>query len=134
MNIKKISAFTLSLFILSVLGSALVSATSHTSDGSNPSDGNVGITVNFPNPFRGSSSLFELLTSIINNVLLPVGGVMAVMGFIWSGFMYVLAQGKPTQIAKANKAFLYTSIGTVVLFGSWAIANLIRNTVDQLRN
>jgi hypothetical protein len=158
MKFKKISAFLLAFFILSVLGAALVSAQA-TNPGSggggssgggsgggsvtNPGNGggvtnpapgpNPSTSINLENPFNFGSSLFTLLKNIIDNILLPIGGVLSVMGFIWTGFLFVKAQGKPAEIEKAKKSLIYTSIGTIILFGSWAIANVIQNTITQIQ-
>src|SRR3989344_3972360 len=91
------------------------------------------VKITLPPPFRGGSSLFALLRTIINDILLPIGGVLAVLAFIYSGFLYVTAQGNQTKLATAHKALLYTSVGTAVLLGSWVIAQVIENTINQLK-
>ncbi|PIQ66253.1 MAG: hypothetical protein COV96_02450 [Candidatus Zambryskibacteria bacterium CG11_big_fil_rev_8_21_14_0_20_42_18] len=96
----------------------------------NTTNGNGSITLN--NPFNGSDSLFELLKSIMNNIVLPIGGVLAVLAFIYSGFLYVTAQGDESQLKTAHRALLYTSIGTAVLLGSWVLANVICQTIGLL--
>lgn len=95
---------------------------------SNP--GVQGTTI--PNPFRAGNTLFQLLETIVNEIILPIGGVLAVLAFIYSGFLYVTAQGSETKIAKAHKALLYTAVGTAILLGSWALGNVIKNTINQL--
>lgn len=97
---------------------------------SNP---NIRVKVTLQNPFSKGDSLFALLETIINEILLPIGGVLAVLAFIYSGFLYVTAQGNETKIKDAHKALLFTAIGTAVLLGSWAIAKVIENTINQLR-
>lgn len=95
----------------------------------NPSGG-----IDIPNPFsKSGDSLFTLLETIIQEILLPIGGVLAVLAFIYSGFLYVTAQGNASKIETAHKALLYTAIGTAVLLGSWIIANVIENTISKLR-
>ena len=101
-----------------------------------PPTGNVpnspGVSVTLTNPFSGPDSLFALLEAVINDILLPIGGVLAVLAFIYSGFLYVMAQGNESKLATAHKALLYTSIGTAVLLGSWVLANVIFNTIPQI--
>lgn len=110
----------------------------HGIDDDNPGpildDDNPGPTlkVTIENPLRGSNTLFSLLKNIINEIVLPIGGVLAVLAFIYSGFLYVVAQGNETKLKTAHKALLYTSIGTAVLLGSWVLANLICSTIGQL--
>lgn len=94
--------------------------------------GNQAEPITLENPFRGGNSLFELLRSVINNILLPIGGVLAVLAFIYSGFLYVTAQGNETKIGKAHQALLYTAVGTALLLGAWVFANAICGTIEAI--
>ena len=86
-----------------------------------------------PNPLKsGTDNLFVLLKTIINDILLPIGAVLAVMAFIFVGFKYVMAQGKPAELEKAHKALLYTAVGTGVLLGSWMLATVVCKTIAQV--
>lgn len=78
-------------------------------------------------------TLFTLLRMIIDKIILPIGGILAVLSFIYAGFLYVTAQGNESKLATAHKALLYTSVGTAVLLGSWVIAKVIENTINSLR-
>ena len=90
------------------------------------------ITLDNPIACGSSCTLFTLLRMIIDNIILPIGGGLAVMAFIYSGFLYVTAQGNETKLKTAHKALLYTSVGTAVLLGSWVIAKVIENTINSL--
>lgn len=132
---KKNSLLFVLLMTLFVLGSSLVIA--QTDPGTNPpvvgGDNPVTVSFRLDNPFRNApDSLFGLLETVINDILLPIGGVVAVLSFIYSGFLYVTAQGRESQLATAHKALLYTSIGTAVLLGSWVLANVIKATIERL--
>ncbi len=93
------------------------------------------INTGIENPFgpNGPTNLKDLFTLLINNLLIPIGGVAAVLAFIYSGFLYVMAQGDETKIKTAHRALLYTSIGTAVLLGAWVISNVISATINQLK-
>lgn len=91
-----------------------------------------GISIKLENPFKTGDSLYDLIKAIINNIVLPIGGVLAVLAFIYSGFLYVTAQGDAGKIKTAHQALLYTAIGTAVLLGSWVIASVIENTIRQI--
>ena len=129
MNIKKLSAILVSLSIFFAMGAVLIFAANGNPGGPG---GNPGVSVSLPNPFSGGSSLFALMKTIVNNIILPIGGVLAVLAFVYSGFLYVTAQGNESKIKEAHKALLYTAIGTAVLLGSWVLANVICNTIGQL--
>ena len=96
--------------------------------------GNTGITVKLPNPYKsGGTDIKTILNIIINEIILPVGGVIAVMAFVYTGFLYVMAQGNQTKIATAHKALLYTAIGTFLLLGSLVISKVIEQTITSLK-
>ncbi|TAL49572.1 hypothetical protein EPN83_00295 [Patescibacteria group bacterium] len=88
--------------------------------------------ITLQNPFKHGDNLYDFIVAVIKNIILPVGGVIAVMAFIYSGFLFVTAQGNEEKLKTAKKAFLYTVIGTVILLGAWVIALLIETTINQL--
>jgi hypothetical protein len=108
-------------------------------NGGGGSGGPSGSIIKLENPFRLCSSdgtncdLFTFITTIINDIVLPLGGMLAVLAFIYSGFLYVTAQGNDTKIKQAHQALLYTAIGTAILLGAWAIANAVEATIRQLQ-
>ncbi len=62
------------------------------------------------------------------DILMP----FVVLAFIWSGFLFVKAQGKPAEIEAAQKAITYSVIGAFILFGAWGFAQIIGTTVSTL--
>lgn len=96
----------------------------------------VTVTAEIANPFNCGDvdpcTLYTMFEAIINDILLPIGGVLAVIAFIYSGFLYVTAQGNGPKLKTAHTALLYTAIGTAILLGAWVIAMVIENTVSQL--
>ncbi len=109
------------------MGTALVSA----------AEGTAFATLN--NPFNCGDispedcTLYTMFEAIINDIILPIGGVLAVIAFIYSGFLYVTAQGNETKLKTAHTALLYTAIGTAVLLGAWVISQVIESTINQLK-
>lgn len=121
----------LSLFALGV--EAQTPPTGSTGNAPTGSTQNTGKT-DLENPFKGvGNSLQDLFVAIINRILLPIGSVIAVIAFIYSGFLFVMAQGKPAEIETAKKALLYTAIGTALLLGASVLANVITGTINSLR-
>ncbi|OHB10715.1 MAG: hypothetical protein A3G05_00960 [Candidatus Zambryskibacteria bacterium RIFCSPLOWO2_12_FULL_45_14] len=136
MNIKKLSTFLVSFSLLFIVGVVSVYATQH-GGGTNPPQGggtSIPVNITLDNPFKQGvgNSLFTLMKAIVDNIILPVGGVLAVLAFIYSGFLYVTASGNDTKLKTAHKSLLYTAIGTAVLLGSWLLANVICSTINQL--
>jgi threonine/homoserine/homoserine lactone efflux protein len=69
----------------------------------------------------------EVLQFVVN--LLAIAGVLYL---IWTGFMFVKAQGNPTELEKAKKSFVNAIIGMAIILGAWAIANVIANTINKV--
>lgn len=91
-------------------------------------------TISLDNPFgKVGSSLLDLVKAIVDNIVLPIGGVLAVLAFIWGGFQYVMAQGSPEKLKKANATLLHAVIGTALVLGAYAITSVIEGTLKQLQ-
>ena len=84
-------------------------------------------------PFRTGGNLEELFVMILNNVVVPIGAVAVVVGFIYTGFLFVQAQGSEKELPKAREALKNTVIGAIILLGAGVIASVIGNTINQLR-
>ncbi len=93
----------------------------------------INYPINIPNPLKnGTNSLYAFINLVITDVILPVGGVIAVIFIIYSGFLFVTSRGNETKLATAKKAFLYAAIGTAILLGAWAISLAIESTIQQI--
>lgn len=77
------------------------------------------------------NSIEELLALILQIIIIFAVPII-VFFIIYSGFLYVTAQGKPDQITKATKAFTWTIIGAVIVLGAQILLVVITNTVKSL--
>ncbi len=123
---KKFLLLSLSVFIL-VFSTAIAQGTG---GGGNPPP--ITVNVKFTNPFTVGSDLYQLVYSIVNNVIIPIGGVLCVLGFIYAGFSYVTAQGDKAKIENAHRMLRYSVLGTALLLGASVIAGVIENTITGL--
>ncbi len=85
-------------------------------------------------PLKITGGIAELVKAIIDNIVMPLGVSVAALAIIYSGFLYIKAQGNPGEIGKAHEALKWTLVGTAVLLGAWVIAQLIGGTITQLRS
>ena len=126
MNIfKKISIFALLSFL--VIFPVFVSADTP----ANPPK-STQITGTISNPFKGGNDLMSFISTILNNVVMPIAAVAVVIWIVWAGFAFVLAQGKEAEITKAKQRLLWSLIGAGILLGAVAIAEVVKNTVGAL--
>jgi hypothetical protein len=84
----------------------------------------------FSNPIKAVS--IEALIADLLQFVTKLGAAVVVMMVIYSGFLFVKAQGDPAELEKAKKTFLWTVIGGVILLGAAALAEVIKNTARDL--
>lgn len=82
------------------------------------------------NPIK-SKSITGLIKTILEGII-KIGMPVVVLAIIYSGFLFVSARGNSEKLGKAKDSLLYTLIGVAILLGSWAIAQLITDTVKAL--
>lgn len=85
----------------------------------------------FDNPLK-FDTIQEFVEGFLQAVVY-VGFPIAVLFVVYSGFLFVFAQGNSSQLEKAKTNFFYTIIGVALFLGAWALAKLIGGTIDQLR-
>jgi len=81
------------------------------------------------NPLH-ASSVTAVLTNVVN-IAIPIGAVIAVIMFIYVGFKFIFAQGKPEKISEAWKWFAWVAIGTAILLGAKVIVTVIEGTLTS---
>jgi hypothetical protein len=83
------------------------------------------------NPIR-FNSLTEFLEAILRaliTIAVPIAGLF----IIYSGFLFVTAQGNPAGLEKAKRTLLWTLVGVALIFGAWVLSQIIQNTIDAMR-
>lgn len=65
-------------------------------------------------------------------VLVMVALPIISLFIVYSGFLFIKAQGNTENLARAKQNFLYVILGSVLILGAWVIATLIGGTVSQL--
>ena len=93
-------------------------------------------------PQRSSSGQFlinPLKYEKIDQVVIALLGVVSYLGFfiaiffvIYSGFLFVTAQGNEEKITEARNNFKWTIIGVAILLGAQALAYIVEATVNQI--
>jgi len=132
MNIlKKISLYlTLALLVI-------VPIFTNAETPTNPTTSSV-VDVKIDNPLdcgkanNNDCTLMDLITAILNKIVMPVAAVAVVMWIIWAGFSYVMAQGKPAEIQKAHQRLLWSLIGAGILLGAAGISGVLKTTIEAI--
>ena len=94
-----------------------------------------GITTTIDNPLgtSGPQNIPDFIKAIIT-IVLYVGIPIVALAIIYTGFLFVEAQGSPEKITKAKKALVYTLVGAAILLGAFVIADAIGKTVDEIKS
>lgn len=92
-------------------------------------------------PARGSAILenplnvgsIEALLSLILDIIVIFATPVIVFFVIYSGFLFVTAQGNPERLKDAKRAFLWTIIGGLIVLGASAILAIIVATISSIQ-
>jgi hypothetical protein len=82
------------------------------------------------NPIK-YNSIADVLNAFLE-ILIRLGTIVAVIMFIYAGFLYLTAQGDESKVKDAHKVFKNTIIGTAILLGAQAIGLIIKNTIGNV--
>lgn len=100
-------------------------------DGSIGGGTNINVKIENPLGTDGPQNISDFIKLAIK-VVLVVGVPIAALAIIYTGFLFVQAQGNSEKLTKAKNALLYTLIGTALLLGAFVIAQAIGATVDNI--
>lgn len=99
--------------------------------------GNTGTVINtkINNPLgeNGPSDIPGFIKIIVEAVIY-IGIPIIALAIIYTGFLFVSAQGNPEALKKAKNSLLYTLIGAALLLGAFVLAEAIGKTVDEIRS
>jgi len=84
-----------------------------------------GGTLNLP---KGEFQTIKALATGILGEIMLIGGSLAVVAFLYSGFMYLTAGDNASQAEKAKKNITWAIIGIVVFF----LSHFIITTINQI--
>ena len=80
------------------------------------------------NPLGSVSSPQLLIGKVINGVLGVVGSIALLM-FIYGGFMWMTAAGSSERVSKGKEVIVWATIGLVVIFSAYAMVRFVFNDI-----
>jgi len=99
-----------------------------------PDENGTNITTSINNPLGDKLTDIPSFIKAIVEIVLYVGIPIVALAIIYTGFLFVAAQGNSEKITKAKKALMYVLIGAALLLGAFVIANAIQSTVDEFKS
>ncbi len=85
----------------------------------------------FSNPISGIDNIYKLIYAILDFVA-KAGSIVVIFMLIYSGLLFVKAQGNESEISKAKSTFFWSVIGAIILLGAKALALVVCNTANGL--
>ena len=82
------------------------------------------------NPLK-SDSIIELLNALLD-IIVQVGIPIIAIFIVYSGFLFVKAQGNESKLSEAKQTLLWTVIGAAIVLGATVISGVINATIGSL--
>ena len=84
----------------------------------------------FENPLN-FDSLSEFLVALLK-VIIEIAFPIIVLMIIFTGFLFIKAQGKPEELKSAKTALLWTLIGATLILGAFVLSQAICGTIKEI--
>lgn len=94
--------------------------------------GVTNISVQIENPITPDT--LENFIKAILDIVLTIGIPIVALAIIYSGFLFVTAQGNEEKLTTAKKTFLFVIVGAAILLGAWVLAQAIGGTIEDIRS
>lgn len=136
-KIKNLSKIFFAFFMVFCLVFSFSTPLSVDAQGNGITGGNSGTGTTPPssgvkliNPLKWDT-LVEFFREILK-IAAQIGSIFVVVGFVYTGFLFVKAQGNAEELATAKRSFTYTVIGAALVLGAWAFAMAIAETIKSI--
>ncbi len=80
-------------------------------------------TIPLPNPL-GTTNILDLGARLIQAGL-GIAGSLALLFFIYGGFLWLTSGGSPDKIKKGRDVFLWSVVGLVIIFSSYMMVDFV---------
>lgn len=92
------------------------------------------ISTTIKNPLGDKLTTIPDFIYALIKIVMYVGVPIVALAIIYTGFLFITAQGDEKKLTEAKKAIVNTLIGAVILLGAFVIANAIKQTVDDIKS
>lgn len=76
-----------------------------------------------------SISIFVIMLLNFTSYLFTIVGALALLAFIYGGFILILSRGTPDQVKKGKDAMVAAIIGLVIVFGAYILVRFLGQAV-----
>lgn len=76
-------------------------------------------------PLDNINNLGELVNRVVQNLLMPLAGIILLFVFIWGGYEFIMSQGEPEKLKSAKAKITTGIIGFILLIVSYVIVRTL---------
>lgn len=76
-------------------------------------------------PLDNINNLGELVNRVVQNLLMPLAGIILLFVFIWGGYEFIMSQGEPEKLKSAKAKITTGIIGFILLVISYVIVRTL---------
>lgn len=84
------------------------------------------------NPLAGRANNLLQLLELVLSAVIAISFPVVVLFIIYSGFLFITAQGNEQKLTEAKRYIIYTIIGALIVLGSYALSRAISATVCNI--
>jgi len=82
-----------------------------------------------PNPLQTDS--IATIIGRITKYMVGISGTIALLFFIYGGSLWLISAGRPDYVTKGRNAMVWSGIGLVVIFASYALVYLAYKIIGK---
>ncbi len=84
----------------------------------------------FTNPTGSTNADFAVFIENVVRSLVVILFPIVILMFIYTGFLFIKAQGKPAELEKARSALVWSFVGAMLVLGAWTLMHIAENTMS----
>lgn len=73
----------------------------------------------------------EFLSALFQDIA-EIGAVVLAFYIVYSGYLFVTAQGNEQALQKAKESFKWVLIGGAIILGAWVLSEAILQTIQDI--
>ncbi|MCX6739863.1 MAG: pilin [Candidatus Parcubacteria bacterium] len=123
-------SLVLMTLLLAPVGIAFADSTPPAETSNDQSSSSTVVDLSTISPVNPDLTIPQIVGLIIQ-VALGIVGSIALIIFVYGGFLMLISQGDATKITKGKNALIWASIGLVVIFGSYVMVSYIIGALSQ---
>ena len=112
-------------FSLLLFGVIMTPATGHAASGSGGGGPAQSVPLNNPLGNDAAATSPQALIGRVISFVLGIVGSLALLMFIYGGFLWMTSAGKDEKVEKGKQILIWTTAGLALIFLSYALVNFI---------